>query len=82
VAGGTPGPHLGGIVTVGAMSENHYGADDERYDRLHEHLVANRVKLSIRRGMLRFSLHLYNNRDDVDRVLELTRQFLSADQGK
>ena len=40
------------------------------------HLVANRVKLSIRRGMLRFSLHVYNNMDDVERVLELTRQFL------
>lgn len=80
VAGGAPGPHLGGIVTVGAMSDNHHGAGDERYNRLHERLVANRVKLSIRRGMLRFSLHLYNTREDVARVLELTRQFLAADK--
>ena len=36
----------------------------------------NRVKLSIRRGVLRFSLHLYNNMDDVARVHELTRTFL------
>src|SRR5690606_17690858 len=25
VAGGAPGPHLGSIVTVGEMSDNHYG---------------------------------------------------------
>jgi cysteine desulfurase/selenocysteine lyase len=78
VAGGAPGPHLGGIVTVGEMSDNHYGADDERYNRLYEHLVANRVKLSIRRGMLRFSLHLYNNGEDVARVLELAKQVAAA----
>ena len=76
VAGGEPGPHLAHIVTVGAMSANHYGTGDERYNRLYEHLVAHRVKLSIRRGMLRFSVHVYNNMDDVERVLELTREFL------
>jgi cysteine desulfurase/selenocysteine lyase len=76
VAGGEPGPHLTHLVTVGEMSSDHYGTGDERYNRLYEHLVANRVKLSIRRGMLRFSLHVYNNMDDVERVLELTREFL------
>jgi cysteine desulfurase/selenocysteine lyase len=78
VAGGAPGPHLGGIVTVGEMSDNHYGADDERYNRLYEHLAAHRVKLSIRRGMLRFSLHLYNNDEDVARVLDLAAQLRPA----
>ena len=76
VAGGEPGPHLTKIVTVGAMSADHYGTGDERYNRLYEHLTANRVKLSIRRGMLRFSMHVYNNMDDVERVLDLTRKFL------
>jgi cysteine desulfurase/selenocysteine lyase len=73
VAGGAPGPHLAHIVTVGSLSTSHYGTQDERYNRLYEHLTANRVKLSIRRGMLRFSLHVYNNGEDVARVLELTR---------
>lgn len=77
VAGGKPGPHLAQIVTVGKMSTNHYGSDDERFNRLYEHLVANRVKLSIRRGMLRFSFHVYNNMDDVARVLELSRGYLA-----
>jgi selenocysteine lyase/cysteine desulfurase len=76
VAGGEPGPHITKIVTVGTMSADHYGTGDERYNRLYEHLTANRVKLSIRRGMLRFSLHVYNNMDDVEQVLDLARQFL------
>jgi cysteine desulfurase/selenocysteine lyase len=77
VAGGEPGLHITKIVTVGALSADHYGTGDERYNRLYEHLTANGVKLSIRRGMLRFSLHVYNNMNDVERVLELTRGFLS-----
>ena len=42
---------------------------------LHDHLAANRVKLSIRRGVLRFSLHLYNTERDVERVLELAAEW-------
>ena len=76
VVGGEPGAHITKIVTVGEMSADHYGSGDERYNRLYAHLVENRVKLSIRRGMLRFSLHVYNNMDDVERVLDLTREFL------
>lgn len=78
VSGGAPGPHLAHIVTVGAMSANHYGTEDERCNRLYEHLEQNHVKLSIRRGVLRLSLHVYNNTDDIARVLELTRAFLKA----
>ena len=77
VAGGTPGPHLAHIVTVGAMSANHYGSEDEDINQLYEHLVANRVKLSIRRGMMRFAFHVYNSMDDVGRVLDLARDFLT-----
>jgi selenocysteine lyase/cysteine desulfurase len=76
VSGGAPGPHLAHIVTVGKMSADHYGTGDDLYNKLYEHLEKNGVKLSIRRGMLRFSFHLYNNSDDVARVLELTRAFL------
>jgi cysteine desulfurase / selenocysteine lyase len=79
VSGGAPGPHLAHIVTVGKMSADHYGTGDERLSGLYDYLTANRVKLSIRRGTLRFAFHLYNNRDDVARVLELTKKFLAAD---
>ena len=76
VAGGLPGPHITKIVTIGEMSADQYGSSDERYNKLYAHLVENRVKLSIRRGMLRFSLHVYNNMDDVNRVLDLSRALL------
>jgi len=80
VAGGAPGRHSTQIVTVGTMSGNHYSTDDERFDRLYRHLSMNRVKLSIRRGMLRFSLHVYNNTEDVERVLALTREWLAGER--
>jgi cysteine desulfurase/selenocysteine lyase len=75
VAGRAPAAQLAHIVTVGTMSDDHYATGDERCNRLYEHLAANRVKLSIRRGMLRFSLHVYNTMDDVARVLELSSKF-------
>jgi cysteine desulfurase/selenocysteine lyase len=78
VSGGAPGPHLANIVTVGALSADHYATGNERYNRLYEHLAAHRVKLSIRRGTLRFSLHVYNSMEDVERVLQLTREFLAS----
>ena len=43
-------------------------------------LAAGGVKLSIRKDMLRFSFHLYNSTDDVDRVLEIARGW-SRSQG-
>jgi len=76
VSGGKPGPLVGTIVTVGSMSADHYGTSDELINGLYAHLTDNGVKLSIRRGVMRLSLHLYNNMDDVARVLELTRTFL------
>lgn len=80
VAGGPPGAHLAHIVTIGVMSASHYQTEDERYNRLYEHLTANQVKLSIRRGMLRFSLHVYNSMADVERVLGLAREWLARER--
>ena len=76
VCGGEPGPHLGSIVPVGSIGEGqHDSTDDPAMSDLHDHLAENGVQLSIRRGILRFSLHFYNNSDDVDRVLDLTRNW-------
>jgi selenocysteine lyase/cysteine desulfurase len=60
------------------MSADQYATGDDLYNKLYAHLVENRVRLSIRRGMLRFSLHVYNSMDDVERVLDLTRTFLKS----
>ena len=75
VCGGEPGPHLGHIVAVGESGGGrHYTADDPAMNALHAHLTANGVNLSIRRGVLRFSLHVYNSQTDVDRVVGLARE--------
>lgn len=72
VVGGPPGPHLGHIVAVGvAGSGRHDSADDPAMNDLHRHLLEHGVRLSVRRGVLRFSLHVYNDQADVERVLEL-----------
>lgn len=74
VSGGLPGPHLAHTVTVGRYSADaNDNADDPEIDALYRHLTANGVVLTVRRGMLRFSLHLYNDEADVDRVLDLAR---------
>jgi cysteine desulfurase/selenocysteine lyase len=72
VYGGQPGAHLAHIVTIGAgLDAQHDATDDPMLRELYAFLVAGRVKLSIRRGMLRLSLHAYNNEDDVARTLSL-----------
>lgn len=77
VAGGAPGPHLAHIVAVGESGGGrHYGADDPAMNDLHEHLTRNGVKLSIRRGVLRMSIGLYNNETDIDRVVDLCREWV------
>jgi len=76
VSGGAPGPHLAHIVTVGEMAAGgHDSTNDARMQSLYEHLSAQGVRLSIRRGVLRFSLHLYNTARDVERVLALAREW-------
>ncbi len=79
VAGGEPGPHLAQIVAVGESGGGrHDGADDPAMNDLHRHLTENGVRLSVRRGVLRMSLGIYNTEEDVDRVVELCREWVSA----
>jgi cysteine desulfurase / selenocysteine lyase len=76
VCGGAPGPYLAHIVAVGELGSSHYGTEDERFTQLSTFLTDHAVRLSIRRGVLRFSLHVDNTPRDVDRVVELTQQWL------
>ena len=55
--------------------ENHEGAGSGELQSLFDYLWANDVRLSIRRGVLRFGIHFYNNDEDVDRVLDLTKSW-------
>ena len=76
VCGGEPGPHLAGLVAVGEIGTGqHDGTDDPAMQSLYDYLAENNVQLTIRRGILRFSLHMFNNEEDIDRVLELAGQW-------
>ncbi|MEJ2205226.1 MAG: aminotransferase class V-fold PLP-dependent enzyme [Gemmatimonadota bacterium] len=79
VAGGSPGPHLGHIVAVGHSGGGHHDtADDPAMNDLHRYLADHGVRLSIRRGVLRMSVGVYNDVSDVDRVLELARRWMES----
>ncbi len=71
VVGAPFGAHFANIVTVAPRS------DDPGFNtRLEQALAADGIKLSVRRNALRFSSHLYNTEEDVQRVLETTARFL------
>jgi len=81
VPGGTPGEHLAHIVSVGESGGGrHYTADDPKMNELYDHLTSNGVRLSIRRGVLRMSLGIYNDEADVDRVVALTKDWLNKSE--
>ena len=71
---GEPGPHLSQVVIVGG-AEGKY-SKPELIQSLYDHLQANRVKVSQRRGRLRVSFHLYNTSQEVDEVVALMRQWV------
>lgn len=73
VIGAPFGPHFANMVTVRERP------DDLDYNlRLAEVLTGNGVKFSIRRNALRFSSHLYNTTEDVERVLDVLGRHLRA----
>ncbi len=45
---------------------------------LYDHLTANGVRLGIRRDLLRFSFGIYNNDEDVERVVALCQDWMKA----
>ena len=79
VFGGRPGPLNSHIVTVGkSLGFDHDSAADEEMTDLYAFLTANGVRLGIRRDLLRFSFQIYNNQDDIHRVLDLVRQWTKS----
>lgn len=76
VFGGRPGPLGTHIVTVGkSLGFDHDSAADKEMSDLYAFLTANGVRLGIRRDLLRFSFHIYNNQADIERTLDLVRQW-------
>jgi cysteine desulfurase/selenocysteine lyase len=77
---GEPGPHLSQVVLVGGVGGKHDSAQTLR--SLYEHLHRNRVKLSLRRGRLRFSFHFYNNEQEVEQVISFIGDWAKQVAGK
>ena len=76
VVGGEPGPDLGHIVAVGVSGAGrHDTVDDPEMNSLSEYLLAHGVRFAIRRGVLRFSLHVYNDVEDVDALIGLVEEW-------
>ena len=67
------------LVAVGSPGRGGHGsAEDPRLNALHDRLREAGVGLSVRRGVLRFSCHLWNDRSDVERVLEVVADFVRS----
>lgn len=79
VIGGAPGSHLAHIVCVGhGVGGRHYGAGSEEMSLLHDHLARSGIRLAIRSGALRFSVGVYNNEYDIERVAEAAARGMAA----
>ena len=64
------------IVAVGTPGRGgHRTTEDAALNDLAAAIAAAGVRFSIRRGILRFSFHLWNDRGDVDRVIETARKW-------
>ena len=73
---GMPGPDQAHIVAVGRTGGGrHYSADDPAMNDLHAFLSERGVRFSIRRGILRFSLHIWNTEEEVERVVGMCREW-------
>jgi cysteine desulfurase/selenocysteine lyase len=73
VIGWPAGPHIGSIVAIGSLTPD--PAMIATLTNLWEYLQRENVKLSERRGCLRFSFHVYNNDDDVNELLRLIQRW-------
>jgi selenocysteine lyase/cysteine desulfurase len=76
VFAGDNGHHRAHIVAIGdAIGNQHDSTDNPAMQSLYDALTAEGVTLTIRRGILRVSLHLYNNAADVDHLLDICRRW-------
>lgn len=65
------------IVSVGAPGRGgHRTTEDPRWNALYRRLTAAGARFSIRRGVLRFSCHLWNEATEVDGILEVAGEFV------
>ena len=69
---GIPRSHIVTVGTLGAGDTE--TTNDPRLDRIARALTDGGVHFTIRKGLLRFGLHYYNDESDVERVLEIVNR--------
>ncbi len=73
------GPAQSHIVTFGALDAGGHGfSTDPMITPLSQRLAEANVVHSIRRGQLRFAVHAYNNRDDIDQTVHAIADVIKA----
>ena len=76
LTGGAPGPWLSHIVTVGRLGrQGERTVKDPALADLWTRLTAAGVVMSVRRAVLRLSCFIHNDEADIDRVLEVAREW-------
>ncbi len=76
LTGGAPGPWLSHIVTVGKLGrQGERTVKDPALADLWARLKAADVVMSVRRAVLRLSCFIHNDEADIDRVLEVVREW-------
>lgn len=73
-----PGTHRGHIVAIGdAIGGQHDSTDNPAMQSLYNALSDDGIRLTICRGLLRVSCHLYNNNKDVDRLIDVAGHWIT-----
>lgn len=73
---GSPTPEISHIVTAGTLGrQGERKVSDPALDALRVRLEAAGVVFSVRRAVLRFSCFIYNDEADVDKVIDVVRQW-------
>jgi cysteine desulfurase/selenocysteine lyase len=72
VLSGRSAAHFSQIVLIGRPVPD--AATEALVQNLHDYLLTNGVKASLRHGRLRFSFHFYNTEQEVNQVVALLRQ--------
>ena len=71
-----PGPHRAHMVAIGdAIGNQHDSTDNPAMQSLYESLATDGIRTTIRRGIIRVSLHFYNTEADVDRLLAAAQKW-------
>ncbi len=68
--------NLSHTLSVGTLNPHvHDKCGDEEMESLSQYLQKNKIAFSLRRGMLRFTLHVYNDDQDIDHILRCASEW-------